>query len=425
MGTGMKRSSAIRSTIAGLTFAALATVFPVPAASSDAVKFREVDGGPNYYSRFSHPLPSDPDYFPIGVWYQDAGTQASIDLDKNAGLNLYVVLSPDSSLQLVQRSGMRVILQQSHWRNSRIAWDSPVVAGWLLLDEIDMQQRPARGYTTIASVAAQVPKDGRLRHNNYGKGVMFWHTDAQAARFVNEFQDVVSNDVYWFTDPHYKESMVVRWLNDGKPLTMTQIRRAANYGYTVDRMRDLDGRDGIRRPIWNFVEVGWPYKETASEGARTIAPAEVRAAVWHSIIAGARGIIYFNHSFGGPNLSHHALRDPPYAAVRAVVRSTNQLITQLAPVLNAPFADGFTTADPSVRTMTKFHQGKYFVFAGSKENAASTPTISLANFGSGTATVLGENRTIPISNGRFSDSFEDGNAVHIYRIDSQSTEERP
>jgi hypothetical protein len=424
MGPGMTRSS-LRSLIAALTTLGLTIIFPGPGASSDAAKFREVDGGQSYYSQFANPLPSDPGYFPIGVWYQDARSQASVDLDKDVGINLYVVLSPDSNLSLVQRSGMRVILQQSDWRNSRIAWDSPAVAGWLLLDEIDMQQEPGQGYTTIASVAAQIPKDGRLRYSNYGKGVMFWHTDAQAARFVNEFQDVVSNDVYWFTDPHYKESMTVRWLNDGKPLAMTQIRRAANYGYTVDRMRSLDAADGVRRPIWTFVEVGWPYTESAAQGARTIAPAEVRAAVWHSIIAGARGIIYFNHSFGGPDLSHHALRDPPYAAVRAVVRSTNQLITQLAPVLNAPFADGFATTDASVRTMTKFYQGRHFVFAGSKENAASTPTISLAGFGSGTATVLGENRTIPIANGRFSDSFEDGNAIHIYRIDNQSAEERP
>ena len=175
----------------------------------------------------------------------------------------------------------------------------------------------------------------------------------------------------------------------------------------------------MRKPIWNFVEVGWPFSETAAQGARAIQPAEVRAAVWHSIIAGARGIIYFNHSFGGPNQSQHCLREPAYAAVRAAVKSTNQLVTQLAPVLNAPFADGFVSAGPSVRTMAKFHDNKYYVFAGSKENAASTPTFSLSGVDSGTATVIGENRTIPISNGRFSDSFADGNAIHIYRIDNQ------
>ena len=421
----MTRLSSIRPLIAGLTALTLAAVFRIPGASSDVVQFRHVDGGQDYYSQFSNSLPSDPSYFPIGVWFQRVVSQADIDLDKDAGLNLYVVLTASSNLSLIQRNGLRVILQQSEWRKNPIAVNSPAVAGWELFDEIDMQQGPGRGYATLSNIVAEIPKDGRMRYNNYGKGVIFWETDAQAARFVNEFQHVVSNDTYWFTDPHFLDSEVIPWLNNGKPLTRTQINRAANYGYTVDRMRALDAMDGVRRPIWNVIEVGWPYTETAAQGGRAIAPAEVRAAVWHSIIAGARGIIYFNHSFNGPNPSHHVLRDPAYAAVRAFVRSTNQLITQLAPVLNAPFADGFATADPSVRTMTKFHQDKYFVFAGSTENRASTPTMSLTGFGSGTATVIDENRTIPISNGRFSDSFEDGNAIHIYRIDSQSIGERP
>ena len=71
------------------------------------------------------------------------------------------------------------------------------------------------------------------------------------------------------------------------------------------------------------MEVGWPFTETAAQGGRAIQPAEIKAAVWHSIIAGARGIIYFNHSFGGPNQSSHCLRDPEplpaYAAHRAAV----------------------------------------------------------------------------------------------------------
>ncbi len=415
----------IQSPIAGLAVLALAAICRIPDASADAVQLRHVDGGHDYYSQFSNPLPSDPEYFPVGVWLQDAVSQTEIDLDKDAGFNLYVALTANSDLSLLQRNGMRAILQQSEWRENRIAMNSPAVAGWEMFDEVDMSQGPGRGYATMSSIVARLPTDGRLRYNNYGKGVMFWQTDAEAARFVNEFQHVVSNDIYWFTDPHYKEGLVVPWLNDGKPLTMTQIRRAANYGYTVDRMRTLDAKDGVLRPIWNFIEVGWPYTETAAQGARTIAPAEVRAAVWHSIIAGARGIIYFNHSFNGPNPSHHVLRDRAYASVRAVVSSTNHLIIQLAPVLNAPFADAFATADPSVRIMTKFHQDRYFVFAGSKENSASTPTFRLTGFDTGTATVIAENRTIPISNGRFSDSFEDGNAVHIYRIDGQSREERP
>ena len=206
---------------------------------------------------------------------------------------------------------------------------------------------------------------------------------------------------------------------------MAQIRRAANYGYTVDRMRALDAMDGVRRPIWNFVEVGWPYTETAAQGARAIPPAEVRAAVWHSIIAGARGIIYFNHSFGGPNPSQHV---PARSALcgRARGRKEHEPTHHTTCASAQRTIRGRLCHRRSIRPdMAKFHQDRYFVFAGSKENRASTPTFSLTGVDSGTATVIGENRTIPISNGRFSDSFADGNAIHIYRIDSQSTGERP
>jgi hypothetical protein len=174
-----------------------------------------------------------------------------------------------------------------------------------------------------------------------------------------------------------------------------------------------------QRPVWNFVEVGWPSNATEAQGGRAIQPAEIRAAVWHSIIAGARGIIYFNHSFGGPYRSQHCLREPAYAAARTVVKRTNQLITQLAPVLNAPFADGFMTTSSSVRAMAKFYDGKYYVFAGSKDNVSSMAAFSLSGIDGGTAMVVGENRSIPILDGKFSDGFEDGNAIHIYRIDSQ------
>ncbi len=54
------------------------------------------------------------------------------------------------------------------------------------------------------------------------------------------------------------------------------------------------------------MEVGWPFTETAAQGARAIQPEEIQAAVWHSLIAGARGIVYFNHSFGGPDQTQHA-----------------------------------------------------------------------------------------------------------------------
>jgi hypothetical protein len=403
--------------VIGAASLAVGTVALSSVASSEVAQLRNVDGGQNYYSQFSYSLPSDPSYFPIGVWFESVISQADVARDQDAGLNLYVVLTANSNLSLVQRNGMRAILQEGEWRNKQAAIYSPAVAGWALFDEIDMQQGPDRGYTTLKGILARLPNDGRLRYNNYGKGIMFWETNEQAKRFVNEFQQVASSDIYWFTDPNVSgNSEGGKLLNDGRPLTPTKTRRAANYGHTVDRMRLL--AEG-HKPVWNFVEVGWPAIETEAQGARAIQPAEIRAAVWHSIIAGARGIIYFNDSFGGPFQSQHCLREPAYAVVRAAVKNTNQLIKQLAPVLNAPFADGFVNASPSVRAMAKIHEGKYYVFAGNKENVPSTATFSLSGIDNGAATVIGENRTIPISHGRLSDSFGDGNAIHIYSIDSQ------
>ena len=392
-------------------------VFPSVALAE--VVFREVDGGPNYYSRFSNPLPSDPNFFPLGVWFEGA-VDSNADLDKDAGLNLYVALTSNSKLYFVQRNGMRAILQESEWRSDKAAADSPLVAGWLFSDEIDLQQGPDKGYNALVSIVAGLPSDNRLRYANYGKGIIFWETDAEAERFVNNFQDVVSSDIYWFTDPNIASGTEGgKLLNHGRPLTPSETRRAANYGYTIDRMRALNAMGGPRKPIWTFVEVGWPFSESAAQNARAILPAEIKAAVWQSIIAGARGVIYFNHSMGGPNRSQHSLRDPAFARARAAVKSTNELITKLAPVLNAPFADGFVQASQSIRAMAKFYDNKYYVFAGSKENKASTPVLSLYRVDSGTVTVIGENRTISISNGQFSDNFADGNAIHIYRIDSK------
>ena len=382
---------------------------------SDVLQLRHVDGGEAYYGQFANGLPSDPSYFPIGVWFKSVIDQRDVSLDKDVGLNLYVVLTPNSNLSLVQRNGMHAILQQSQWRTNPTAINSSSVVGWELLDEIDMQQGPDKGYATLSDIVTKLPNDHRMRYNNFGKGVMCWETDADAARFVTDFPQVVSNDIYWFTDSNISGSSEGgKLLNGGRPLTPAQTRRAANYGYTVDRMRFLAKR---RKPVWNFVEVGWPSTVTAAQGGRAIQPAEVRAAVWHSIIAGARGIIYFNHSFGGPNQTQHCLRDPAYASVRAIVKSTNQQITKLASVLNAPFEDAFVTVTSSVRAMAKEYGGAHYVFAGSKENVASTATFILGGNTNGSAVVIGENRVIPIANGRFSDTFADGNAIHIYRID--------
>jgi hypothetical protein len=380
---------------------------------------RQVDGGPGYYARFPASLPSDASYFPIGVWLESVVSQADVNADKRAGLNLYVGLTANSDLRLVDRNGMKVIAQQEDWLARADSPGSQAIAGWLLADEVDMQMSARKGFSRMRSLQDAVASgDGRLRYSNYGKGVTFWNSDAQAARYVNEFQDVVSADNYWFTDEGIcgRSEGGVLLTGAGRRLKRPFCHRAANYGRTVDRVRSLV--DPPRsRPVWGFVEVGHPF----SDGRwPSIEPAEVSAAVWSSLIHGARGIVYFNHSFGGPAPTQHALREPPYAAVRSEVARTNARIRRLAPVLNAPFVDRFAGTKAAVDVMTKHYGGHFYVFAASRARGPQRAEFHVPCAGDARVGVLDEDRTLELTDGSFEDHFADGNAVHIYRIGSDS-----
>jgi hypothetical protein len=381
------------------------TPTPPPAPQ---VTLTPVDGGADYYGTFANGLSTSPDYFPVGVWGSYNHTQANRDLDAAAGINTYVWVADNLFMPAIRSDGrFRVIQDEGNRTNA-----GTETAGWLLGDEIDMCCGPpnfagGNGYDMLTGANTGLPADGKARYTNYGKGVMFWESDADAARFVNlPYLGLVSNDIYWFTDPNER----------GR----AGYRAASSYGNTVARMRFLDGMDGRRKPIWNFVEVGWPFTESAAQGGRSIQPAEVRAAVWHSIIAGARGVLYFQHSFGGPCLGdHHVLRSN-CEGTRPIVTSVDAQIKQLAPVLNAPTVTSGTSNAGPIRTMVKWQGGNFYVFAGA-DAVASTSNVTIPCVGNATATVLGENRSVPVSGGTLTDNFTDPNAVHIYRIDGGST----
>jgi hypothetical protein len=385
-----------------------------PQQAAGPLRAVPLDGAALDVGAKTNPLPDDPSYFPIGVWLASVTDPADIEEDQDAGLNLYVGLTANSDLEMVAESDMKV-LAHDEWFDRGDDPGSEAIAGWVLGDEVDMTEGPVRGPRTMQSRLDEVGGDGRLTYANYGKGVMFWETDAEAARFVNEFQDIVSNDIYWFTDPNVcGGSEGGDLLAGGEELDEAECRLAANYGKTVRRMRELVEPAGSK-PVWNFVEVGHPFTE---EDAPTITAAQARAAVWSSIINGARGIVYFNHSFAGPCVTHHALREPCYEDVRETVTETNRQITELAPVLNSPTVEGVVQTSSAVETMSKVaDDGTLHVFAASTSHEPQDAQLVLTCLEDGEATVVGEDRTVDVVGGLLEDEFADGDAVHVYRID--------
>ncbi|GIJ27069.1 hypothetical protein Vqi01_22310 [Micromonospora qiuiae] len=387
------------------------------------------EGGPSYYASF--PVANaagwtNHNFFPIGVWYESVLTQHDVDLDRTAGLNTYVMLTSNSDLSLVRRNGMFAVV------DTDVPGQGAETTAWWLNDEVDMWAGPGAsawtgnypgegqicvggkldcGFEVLRRLSAELPTgDGRMRYANFGKGVMFWETDSDSSRFVNGYTSLFSSDIYWYTDPNVCLSS-----SEGPSIgvTASTCRRAANYGLTMQRMRQVDGLDGKRQPIWAFVELGHPASE---DSAPTITAPQIAGAVMNSLINEARGIIYFNHNFGGPCITQHVLRDACGAAVRPTVTELNKRIIGLAPVLNTQ--SYAWTFNRRLDTMLKEYAGSYYLFAmpgrtgGTGTQGLTLPPGLTAN----QAQVLFENRTVPISGGMITDNFASEHSYHIYKI---------
>ncbi len=396
---------------------------------SGAPTLRNVDGGEHYYDSFVNSFPTSPDFFPIAVWSPRVVTANDVAFDRSVGLNTYVQLTPDSDLNVVKDGGMLAIDDNPNGDR----------AGEFITDEADMwasagdapwdgqvgyvdegRQYPCLpadagcGYTVMAELKRRMPP-GVLSYANYGKGVTFWLTREEAERFVNDYQQLVSADNYWFTDDAIcGQNEGGKLKNNGLgPLSPADCHLAANYGMTTKYVRSLVEPPGAQ-PVWNFVEIGHPSSE---QSGYTITGPQMRASVWSSIINGARGIIYFAANFGGPCPAFYIIRDACGDSIRGDLTAVNEQIHRLAPVLNAPFVDGYARADGPIDLAVKRYNGSNYIIAGSTTNEPSDATIVLSCGSAQSAEVIDENRSIQLTDHTFRDNFPDGNAVHIYRID--------
>lgn len=89
-------------------------------------------------------------------------------------------------------------------------------------------------------------------------------------------------------------------------LTQDQCRRAGLYGDLVRTNRNQVKNGGTEAAIPSFVyvETGGPYTNQGTL-ATYITPLELNQACWAGVIAGARGVIFFDHTMSGPAISNN------------------------------------------------------------------------------------------------------------------------
>jgi hypothetical protein len=178
---------------------------------------------------------------------------------------------------------------------------------------------------------------------------------------------------------------------------------------------------GVERLVkWSKGEkIVWNTVETTHVKSQVMpTPDDIKAEVWMSLIHGSMGITYFVHEWY-PEFSEPALLKYPKQA--AAVAAINKQIKELAPVLNSTTVSNGAKVTSSKTTvpiahMVKRHGGSVFVFAVAMRREVTRGTFVVGGLpAKAVATVLGEDRQIPVANGKFEDDFQPY-GVHLYRI---------
>lgn len=334
-----------------------------------------------------------------------------------------------------------------------------------VIDEPGMGAKEAE---TIAA-AALVPA-GMVGQINYGTETTMslggaGRSAVEWANLVGDVVGAISHDSYWYSAP---PSLYADGANYWG-YSASQIRRAVNYGRTIERLhylrRDSWGGKDSRAMLWGIIELSHPNNTSNCAGPN---PLQVEGAAWASIIGGARGIYWFHHSFMPPlselqtwsstvqydvnscvqyqGHAYHATLKPAVGQAPAPSSYTWVLsepnggspITDASsrhpdlPAMLKKIKADLQTAAPAIYAPTIPHLAHKDIYSTYRKDAAgkrwliAIPDIGLPNGGSvsmrlpagespTSIEVVGENRTITPSAGTFTDTFAAEYSHHIYR----------
>jgi hypothetical protein len=445
------------------------------------VTLRQIDGGPNYYSKISPASAWMDRHIMVGAWLEQPLSATEVGYDVTMGNNIYWSLAGNPldtkdcggvqpcrvNFNVIRAAGMHVSAPDvtSDSGSETVAYegtDEPDLnfgagsSGWnpqgIYNQSSCIPSESKCGYTVANFFySGRPPSYGSPGYpigrkpiiQGFGASVLFWETNSQAAKFMT-YSDAPSADSYWMTDaaldlPSQGGCALLpnssKACGNGNGTGLTTMERAlpANYAFNVARLEQIQAVNGPSKPITVDVETGCPGTNDVCT-----TPAASTAAAWHAIIAGARGIIWFQHNFSGPCVDFSTFYDgsnpasPMYNCqqtkgitlhdVVTGVSAFNHEVARLNGVLLSPFAENYvSTGNADVSVMAKYSAHVFYIFAASGKPAMPPPlnqkvTFTTVGRYSGPVAVVGEHRTLQAVNGVFTDNFANEDSVHIYEV---------
>jgi hypothetical protein len=358
-------------------------------------------------------IANDPDFFPIAVWVQN---YKNAEAYKAHGINMFVGIwggMNQEKLDAFKKAGIKVICGQDEFSLQNI--NDPTIYAWMHGDEPDNAQfnRETKTYDPCVDPQKVIDKYHELKSKdpsrpvylNLGQGVAY-------INYIGRGTCRGNIDTYKVSKNGYLKGCDIASF-DIYPVNNWDSETSGNLWYVANGIDNLKEWSDYSKPVWCWIET----TKIHDKSPRKPTPAEVKSEVWMALIHGANGYGFFCHSFTKDPPSNEAafLHDKEMISA---MKEVNFQVQSLARVLNSPTTKGFATVESSnngvpIDIMTKNQGKENYIFAVAMRPGSTSATFKIKE--GKKVEVIGENRTIKVKNGKFSDDFLDY-AVHLYKV---------
>lgn len=372
--------------------------------------------GPGYFNQF--PNGGSSFGFPVGVFFADPEflvDYASIGVNTACGIP---ISRPDYRAPILA-SGMDIYASTDVGTvNPELVQADPAlgarVKGYFIHDEPDMVHNGAPPEALWADLQDIRRIDStRPIVLNLGK----WPAQSISYQWWPVGATVQETTANWRAYAEVPDVISCDWY------TITGVARTGIWCYPkmIQKMRQLSHG---RLPVWGYVET------CPTEGSNPN-PDQVKRATWACLIAGANGIVFFDHRFASVEFTQDFASLLHTPDMRQGVTELCAEIQSVSGPLNAAPLDLVTnvsssnvTAGPMGGTygvpihQTSRSSGAFrYVFAQAIRPGNTTGTFTVPAAAGKTITVLGESRTLSANgSGVFTDDFDNGDyTYHLYR----------